>query len=47
MISDELAQMILDDMLRRFGTLPHPEHEPKRFLAMLKLYNHIKHLENA
>lgn len=47
MIDDTLAQAIVDDMLRRFGTLPHPEHEPKRFLSMMKIYKHIKQLENA
>lgn len=44
MISDDLAQQIVDDMLKRFGSLPHPEHEPKRLLAVFKLYNHIKQL---
>jgi hypothetical protein len=42
MIDDTLAQSILDDMLRIFGTLPHPEHEPKRLLALFKIYKHIK-----
>jgi hypothetical protein len=42
MISNKLAKKMLAEMLKMFGTLPHPEHEPKRLHAMLKLYNHIK-----
>lgn len=44
MTDDVLAEAILDEMIRMFGTLPHPDQEPKRALAMLKLYKHIKQL---
>ena len=42
MIDDVLAEKMVGDILGIFGTLPHPEHEPKRLHAMMKLYNHVK-----
>jgi len=36
---------IYEEMLKYFGTLPHPIHEPKRTLSYLKLWKHIKTLK--
>lgn len=32
----------LDEMYEMFGTLPSPEHEPKRFKFYVKMYNYRK-----
>ena len=34
------AEKIYDDMVRMFGKLPHPEHEPKRCEWYLKMYKY-------
>lgn len=47
MISDELAEAMVEEMIKMFGTLPHPDQEPKRCLAVLKLYQHIKQLPKS
>jgi hypothetical protein len=35
-------EKIYEEMERYFGTLPHPDHEPKRTEYYLKLWKHIK-----
>jgi len=33
---------IYEDMLRMFGSLPHPDHEPKRCQWFMKIYKYRK-----
>ena len=35
-------EQIYEDMIRLYGELPHPVHEPKRCLFYLKMYNYRK-----
>lgn len=35
-------ELILDEMEFRFGKLPHPTHEPRRFEYYVKLYKYYK-----
>lgn len=39
-MTDEEAIRIYNDMLKMFGTIPSPEHEPLRFKYYYKLYKY-------
>jgi hypothetical protein len=41
-MTDEDLQKIIQEMEDRLGTLPNPDHEPKRFAWYIKLYNYFK-----
>ena len=36
------AEKIYDEMVEKYGTLPHPEHEPKMCEWYLKMYKYYQ-----
>jgi hypothetical protein len=43
---DDIEKM-LDEMYEHFGTLPSPEHEPKRFKHYVKLFKYYRSRNNG
>lgn len=41
-MKEQELENALDEMFEMFGTLPSPEHEPKRFKYYVKMYNYRK-----
>jgi hypothetical protein len=41
-MTEQELENVLDEMYARFGELPSPEHEPKRFKYYVKLYKFYK-----
>ena len=45
-MTDEEVLQKYNEMLKWFGSLPNPEHEPIQFRNCVRLYNYYKEREN-
>jgi hypothetical protein len=41
-MTDEEVIKMYDDMVKHFGSLPNPEHEPLRFAYYVRIYKYYK-----
>ena len=44
-MTDEEILKFVDEMEEHFGTLPSPEHEPKRFAWYVKMFKYYKNIK--
>lgn len=43
-MSEEQIEKMLREMEQEFGPLPNPEHEPRRFAYLVKIFRYLKNV---